>query len=214
MEIVPIVSIMRLSLLTFIALSILRIGKFLSTSKYSKGVRGLGGPKQIISELTIRGIPFIHSRFFRMAPAVYTLLVMYHVTFFAILFFYPAHVSFICRALGLSYTSPLQLSPVIWDILTIANMVCIVAITLRGIIGKIRKTVVGYFKTPFDFLNYAILILIPLTGYMAAHNASEIFLNIHIVLSCIYIAFLPYTPVFHAILGFIARGIKGWRLGW
>jgi len=103
---------------------------------------------------------------------------------------------------------------VVWDVLTIVNVICIVAITLRGIVGKVKRTVIGYFRTPFDFLNYAILILIPLTGYVAAHSASQMFLNIHIILSSIYIAFLPYTPMFHAILGFIARGIKGWRLGW
>lgn len=208
-------NILRLFLLMFLASSILRIGKLLSTSKYSRKIRGLGGKKYVLTEVTIKGIPFIFSRAFKIDPIGYTVLTTYHITFMLIFLLYPPHIILISRLLGIPLTPPINMNLVFWDTLTFINMGCILIIMFRRILDKIRGTVRGRFIRVTGFINYIILFLLPLTGYFATHGIlTKDFIYYHTLLSGIYFTIFPFTPTFHAILVFISRAIKGWRTGW
>ncbi|QIK37315.1 respiratory nitrate reductase subunit gamma [Caldichromatium japonicum] len=134
---------------------------------------------------------------------------IWHIGFILVLLFFVPHVELIRGILGFAW--PALPTPVV-DFLT--------AITILGLIAalvhRLTHPVKRYLSTAEDYLVWAVVFMVALTGYLSYHRLISPYplaLGMHILSAEIFLILIPFTRLSHLFTAFIARWYTGTHFG-
>ncbi|MBF0284534.1 MAG: hypothetical protein HQL51_08760 [Magnetococcales bacterium] len=146
---------------------------------------------------------------FERAPATHVSGYLFHIGFFAVLFFAEFHIQLFRHLLGFGWPA---LSAPLADAL---GVVAIVAL-LAALVSRMRDPVKRFLSTAGDYLAWALTFLPLLTGWMAYHHVLVSYTRmvaLHLLAAELLLALLPFTKLIHAVTIFVARWYTGEQFG-
>lgn len=146
---------------------------------------------------------------FRRAPFNVVVGWVWHIGFLTALLFFVPHVELIRGVLGFAW--PALPTPVV-DFATAITILALIATLVHRLTHPVKR----HISTPEDYLVWAVVFMVVLTGYLAYHRLVEPYplaLGMHILSAEILLIILPFTKLTHIFTAFIARWYNGAAFG-
>jgi nitrate reductase gamma subunit len=134
---------------------------------------------------------------------------IWHVGFLIALLLFVPHIELSRRLLGIHW--PGLPNPAV-DLVTAVTLVSLVAMLVHRLIHPVKKRI----STFEDYLIWALVFVLVLTGYLAYHrliNPYPLALGLHILAAETFLVLLPFTKLTHIFTAFIARWYTGASFG-
>ncbi len=138
---------------------------------------------------------------------------LFHLTLL-LLVFTPVHQAFILKFFGASPTPSFVTYGFFKALISIIFMVTGSLILIRWITQYVnRKSVARYIGGMGDFIGICLLIIIGVTGILAAYGLADylLMITIHFISIQIFVIYLPYGKAVHVLAGLIIRVFYGIR---
>jgi hypothetical protein len=146
---------------------------------------------------------------FRKRPVIYLAGGLFHLGLFTIVFLGTPHMLVWQSLLGFGWrTLPL---PVV-DGLAAATLVAMAALLVARLVDPVLKLITG----TADWLNWTVVFLPMLTGYVATHHLFspyEMLLSLHVISVELLMIWIPFSSISHFIFYFFSRTIHGAQFG-
>jgi hypothetical protein len=146
---------------------------------------------------------------FTRAPFDVTVGWVWHVGFVVALLLFIPHIELIKGLFGLSW--PGLPNPVV-DLVSAVTLASLIAALALRILHPVKR----YLSRFEDYLIWAVVFLLVLTGYLAYHRIVQPYplaLGLHIVAAEIFLVVLPFTKLTHIFTAVIARWYNGASFG-
>ena len=146
---------------------------------------------------------------FQRAPFNVVVGWIWHLGFLTALLFFVPHVELIRGVLGFAW--PALPNPVV-DFATAVTILALIATLVHRLTHPVKR----HISTIEDYLVWAVVFMLVLTGYLAYHRLVEPYplaLGMHILSAEILLIILPFTKLTHIFTAFIARWYNGAAFG-
>lgn len=134
---------------------------------------------------------------------------IWHIGFLIALLLFVPHIELVRRLLGIHW--PGLPNPAV-DLVTAVTLVALVATLVHRLTHPVKKRI----STFEDYLIWALVFVVVLTGYLAYHrliNPYPLALGLHILAAEVFLVLLPFTKLTHIFTAFIARWYTGASFG-
>jgi nitrate reductase gamma subunit len=153
-------------------------------------------------------VPWVKNTF-RRRPTIYLAGGLFHLGLFAIIFFGTPHMLVWKSLLGVGWwTLPL---PVV-DWLAAATLVAMGALLVNRLMDPVLRLITG----ASDWLNWAVVFLPVLTGYLTTHHVVspyELIFGVHVISVDLMLIWIPFSRISHFVFYFYAKTIHGAQFG-
>lgn len=146
---------------------------------------------------------------FKRAPFNVVVGWIWHIGFLTALLFFVPHVELIRSVLGFAW--PALPNPLV-DFATAITILALIATLVHRLTHAVKR----HISTVEDYLVWAVVFMVVLTGYLAYHRLIEPYplaLGMHILSAEILLVILPFTKLTHIFTAFIARWYNGAAFG-
>lgn len=146
---------------------------------------------------------------FRRAPFNVVVGWIWHLGFLCTLLLFIPHIEWIRSLFGVSWTG--LPNPVV-DLITAVTLAALLATLVHRRTHPVKRRI----STIEDYLVWAVVFLVVLTGYLAYHRLIEPYplaLGLHLLSAEVLLVLLPFTKLTHIFTTFIARWYNGASFG-
>jgi nitrate reductase gamma subunit len=153
-------------------------------------------------------IPWVRRTFTR-NPVIYLAGGLFHLALFAVIFLGTAHMLVWKSLLGFGWPT---LSLPIVDWLAAAGIVAMIALLINRLVNPVLKLLSG----PAEWLNWLLVFLPMLTGYMMTHHMFfeyEVLFSLHMLAVNVMLIWIPFSRISHFMFYFFSRTIHGAEFG-
>jgi nitrate reductase gamma subunit len=153
-------------------------------------------------------IPWVKRTFSR-NPVVYLAGGLFHLGLFVVIFLGTAHMLVWKSLLGFGWPT---LSLPIVDWLAAVAIVAMLALLINRLVHPVLKLISG----PAEWLNWLLVFLPMLTGYMMTHHMFfryEVLFSLHMLAVDVMLIWIPFSRISHFMFYFFSRAIHGSQFG-
>lgn len=152
-------------------------------------------------------IPYVATNW-RKNPVLTAVTFLFHICLIIAPIFLFAHMLLWQEAIGLSFPT---ISDNVADVMTLIVIGCCIYFLIR----RLTVPEVKYVTQPSDWWILAVVAAPFITGFLAYHQVLNynLFIILHIVAGEIMLVTIPFTRLFHMVLGLISRAYAGSEFG-
>lgn len=203
-----------LAILVFVAGMLYRLVRILALGWQRDKVPPMGSKTVGVVKSFLKGIfflpfvPWVKNTFNR-NPVIYLAGGLFHLGLFTVIFLGTAHMLVWKSLLGFGW--PTLALPVV-DWLAAVAIIALLVLLVNRVVNPVLRKISG----PAEYLNWALVFLPMMTGYMMTHHLwfrYEILFSLHMLAVDVLLIWIPASRISHFMFYFFSRAIHGQEFG-